>query len=413
MKRYFILLTILMVMLSTAGCGDSGKKITVGYWYNNGNEKVNNQLIMDEFSKLYPDYEIEMVYIPYNSFSEQVLSMAAANNLPDVLWVKDSYLAMLAEKGILENLEPYLSKDESFNPDKYVNNALEYTQVNGTQYALPRDVGVQVMALNLDVFEAAGVPLPDPDWTWEDMIEIGQQLTQTSSEGKIDIYGLGWLDYESLIFSNGGRLFSEDGTKAYFDEPKTMEAIQMYGDLINVYHISPSPSESQGLGNVFFGGKAGMAVVGPWDFATLDSLDLNYDIVPFPSGPQGDGVMKLSGLPISMNAASEHKEIAYELIKFLSYSDTAQQMLAEYAIAMPVIEDIAKSEDFVESDLTPPSMNYYFEALENTQIIPHFDGEMAALNGFSPFLDEIYLGDKRIEEIKDDMQNTIQSILND
>ena len=416
MKKKIIFLALIVVMILSfvlTGCSSSKKnKIKVGYWYNNANEKANNQLIIDEFKKLYPEYEIEMVYIPYNSYSEQVLSMAAAGNLPDVLWVKEKYLTIFAEKEIIENLDPYIQADTDFDPERYISNALEYSKIDGKQYALPRDIGVQVMALNLDIFAEYGADLPNADWTWDDMIALGQELT-IEEDGKIVQYGLGWLDYESLIYSNGGRLFSDDGRIAYFDEPATMEAIQMYADLINKYHISPTPSESQGMGNVFLGGKAAMALIGPWDFATLNNLGIRFDIVPFPRGPMGTGEMKLSGLPIAMNANSKHKDIAYELIKFLSYSDTAQQMLADYAIAMPVIEDIAKSEEFVKSDRTPDSMDNYFSALENTKILNHFDGEMEALNVFSPYLDEIYLGDKRVEDLAEEMQAAIQETLDE
>lgn len=412
MKKLLLVLALFSVLAFAACSSDDENVIKVGYWYSNENEKDNNQLIIDEFLKLYPEYEVEMIYIPYGSYSEQVLSMSVANNLPDVIWVVEDYLPTFANKGIIENLEPYLEADEDYDGSVFFDNALEFTQVDGVQYALPRDIGVQVMAYNKTLFDASSVAYPEVGWTWDDMISIGQQLTITSGD-RISQYGLGWLDYEALIYSNNGRMFNDDGTDAFFDSEETVEALQLYSDLVNTYHISPTAAESQGLGNVFFGQTAAMTLVGPWDFSILDKSGIDYDIVPFPDGNHGEANMRLSGLPVAMSAKSDKKDMAYELIKFLTMNETAQTMLAEYGIAMPAIESIATSEVYTESAIVPDSMDNYFVALEKTQVIPHFEKEIEAINAFNPYLDEIYLGDATAEALKNTIQEAVLAVLNE
>lgn len=412
MKKLLLILTLLSVLALAACSNDDENVIKVGYWYSNENEKDNNQLIIDEFLKLYPEYEVEMVYIPYGSYSEQVLSMSVANNLPDVIWVVEDYLPTFANKGIIENLEPYIEADDDYDASVFFDNALEFTQVDGVQYALPRDIGVQVMAYNKTLFDASSVDYPEVGWTWDDMISIGQQLTISNGD-RISQYGLGWLDYEALIYSNNGRMFNDDGTDAFFDSEETVEALQLYSDLVNTYHISPTAAESQGLGNVFFGQTAAMTLVGPWDFSILDKSGIDYDIVPFPDGNNGEANMRLSGLPVAMSSRSDKKDMAYELIKFLTMNETAQTMLAEYGIAMPSIEAIATSEVYTESSIVPDSMNNYFAALANTQVIPHFEKEIEAINAFNPYLDEIYLGDSTAEALKNTIQEAVLAVLNE
>lgn len=412
MKKLLLILTLLSVLALAACSNDDENVIKVGYWYSNENEKDNNQLIIDEFLKLYPEYEVEMVYIPYGSYSEQVLSMSVANNLPDVIWVVEDYLPTFANKGIIENLEPYIEADDDYDASVFFDNALEFTQVDGVQYALPRDIGVQVMAYNKTLFDASSVDYPEVGWTWDDMISIGQQLTISNGD-RISQYGLGWLDYEALIYSNNGRMFNDDGTDAFFDSEETVEALQLYSDLVNTYHISPTAAESQGLGNVFFGQTAAMTLVGPWDFSILDKSGIDYDIVPFPDGNNGEANMRLSGLPVAMSSRSDKKDMAYELIKFLTMNETAQTMLAEYGIAMPSIEAIATSDVYTESSIVPDSMNNYFAALANTQVIPHFEKEIEAINAFNPYLDEIYLGDATAEALKNTIQEAVLAVLNE
>lgn len=414
MKKFIITSLLLISAILLTGCGNNNDEFTikVGYWYNNENEKENNILVIDEFKKLYPEYEIEMVYIPYDGYSQQVLNMSVANNLPDVLWVVEDYLPTFAEKGVIQSLETYIDSDETFDESVFFENALEFTQVNGIQYSLPRDVGVQVIAYNKDLFDASSVAYPSSEWTWDDMINIGKDLT-IEEDGHISQYGLGWLDYEALIYSNNGKLFNEDGTESFFNTDETVEALQMYSDIINLHHISPTPAESQGLGNVFFGQKAAMTLVGPWDFSKLEKSQINYDIVPFPNGNNGDANMRLSGLPIAMSSQTDKPEMAYELIKFLCTNIDAQTILAEKGIAMPVIESIATSEVYTKSSIVPPSMNNYFLALSNTSVYPHFQKEIEAINAFNPFLDQIYMNQATAEELKNQIQQAVEDVLKD
>lgn len=123
-----------------------------------------------------------------------------------------------------------MDADEEFDEEKYVNNALEFCSYNGVLYALPRDIGVQVMAFNLDIM--GDTPLPDSDWTWNDMVALGKKFMVKSGDSYSQ-YGLGWLDWKSLVYSNGGTLFADGGKKATFDDPKTVDALQFYSDLAN------------------------------------------------------------------------------------------------------------------------------------------------------------------------------------
>lgn len=412
MKKLMTIIALFAFLFTLTACNGGNDEFTIklGYWYNNENEKVNNTLIIDEFEKLYPEYTVELVYIPYSGYSQQILNMSVANNLPDAFWVVEDYLPTFVEKGVIENLEPFIEKDADFDKDVFFENALEFTQVNGVQYSLPRDIGAQIIAYNKDLFDAANVAYPTVDWTWDDMVSIGEELTIEEGD-YISQYGLGWLDYEALIYSNNGKMFNEDGTVSYFDSPETIEALQMYSDLVNLYHITPTPAESQGLGNVFFGQRAAMTLVGPWDFSKLEKSEINYDVVPFPTGNNGDALMRLSGLPIAMNSKSEKKDMAYELIKFLCMNETAQSMLAEYGIAMPVIQSIAESDVYTKSSIVPSTIDNYFLALENTQVIPHFPKEIEALNAFSPFLDEIYMNEFTASERSAAIQAAIQAVL--
>jgi len=71
--------------------------------------------------------------------------------------------------------------DKKINKDEYMANVLELGQVDGKQYALIRDASTQMIGYNKDMFDAAGVPYPKDDWTWDDFLGAAQKLTKVEN----------------------------------------------------------------------------------------------------------------------------------------------------------------------------------------------------------------------------------------
>ena len=73
------------------------------------------------------------------------------------------------------------------------------------------------------------MPYPDDSWTIADFCETAKKMT---SDGVV-----GWTSSTSdrvwynFIWSNGGQIYSEDGTTAAINTPESAEVIQMLMDL--------------------------------------------------------------------------------------------------------------------------------------------------------------------------------------
>ena len=89
----------------------------------------------------------------------------------------------------------------------------------------------------------------------------------------------------NFIYSNGGDWLSKDGKEFTLNKPEAAEAIQKLADLINLYHVAPSPLAAKSLPamNVALqSGISAMAIGGQWMNLDLGNAKVNYDIGVLP-----------------------------------------------------------------------------------------------------------------------------------
>ena len=77
--------------------------------------------------------------------------------IPDVafLWPTPTYAA----EGVLENLDPYIQKS-GYNLNDYWPGLLESAKYEGSVYGFPRDIEVNVLYYNKELFDKAGRRVP-------------------------------------------------------------------------------------------------------------------------------------------------------------------------------------------------------------------------------------------------------------
>src|ERR671921_2464074 len=80
--------------------------------------------IVKTFEDANPGVKVEITSLPWGEAFEKFATMVSAGETPDVVEMPDTWLALYAKNGALENLEPYLAKwDET---EDLNNRALEF-----------------------------------------------------------------------------------------------------------------------------------------------------------------------------------------------------------------------------------------------------------------------------------------------
>lgn len=364
-----------------AGDGSNGKKTVISFagWGSLAEKKVFTAMI-DQFEKKHEGVKVNYQHIPGTQadYLVKLISLLASHKMPDVFYIHSDEFYSWVDAGRLENLTPYFEKsqtaseakvwDKSLNIFRYNSSAKQIGTEDGNLYGLPKDLGPWAMVYNKTLFQAKGVPLPDPKvpMTWSQFVNVCKKLT--GGEGVNKVFGTANYTLEAAVWSNGADFLTADKKKVNVDTPEFAEAMQWVADLALVEGVSPTPEEEGASGwfSRWVNGKVGMAWMGPWDQATFwDSVSFDWDIMPTPvSDKTGKGVSWLASAALCVSAESKEKQLAYELAEFLSMNKDAQRFNYESGQAVPNIVSMAK-EEYLKMDKAPSNKQVFLDIIED------------------------------------------------
>lgn len=173
-------------------------------------------------------------------------------------------------------------------------------QINGRHVMMPLDINVFVLICNVDLFEAYGVPLPSPDWTWEECLMRARELTRPAE----DVYGFYPIGLhhlsQAMIWQNGGHLFAPDGAQCLLDTDAVTDCARMLRDL---GACAPPNLESKDLNgppmaSAFAAGRVAIVYHNRWFPEILRRLDtrVRWMAYPLPRGAEKAGVLHAYGM---------------------------------------------------------------------------------------------------------------------
>ena len=294
-------------------------------------EQDATQEALDVFNNMQDRIWVTALQIPNEEYVEVLQTMAVAGNMPDVGMVNERSVIGWAREGLLMKNDPFAGAADR---------PLEYLAFKDGGEVVAWSGANEVFGLwfNRDMFDEAGVDYPpvtrDTAWTWDEMIEVAKQLTfdengKTPNDAGFDkdnivqygIYVNQWTwQLEKWSLSNGGRWFSEDGTKIVFDD-KAIEAIQKVYDLHLVHNVAPlnSATTDSGFGDSLGAGNVAMCTEGQWavGFAAFMEPDYGVAVLPY----MEKQVNMCTGGPVGIFAQTQHPEEAAEFLLWYTDAD--------------------------------------------------------------------------------------------
>ncbi len=437
MKRKLALFTTLLLALllaaactapapagdtaSDAAAGDGPVTLTWAMW-GSSEEVATHQAVADAFMEEHPDIDVEIYSEPWADYFTRMQTLWASGDsesIPDVLflWPTPRYAA----EGVLENLDPYIEASD-YNLDDYWPALLESASYDGSVYGFPRDISVEVLYYNKDLFDAAGLDYPDESWTWDDLRSAAEQLTVTEENGRVTQYGLAMEGVKYQLWSGqaGGSILDDmrNPSRCTLTEPEAEEGIQFFANLMNdeVAMRDANLSQAGGDAGVFANGEAAMIIQNASRVSQFNEAELNYDVAPVPTPEDGQRSASAGGAAWVMSEQSDNKDAAWTFLSWLQSTDGGQALYTNSGEIFPALESTARSEAFLQSEEPPVNREAFLIEGENAKVgrfgyFPEW-GELSS-SIIDPQLQRIWTGEATVDEVLPELCEQVDAFLTD
>lgn len=284
------------------------------------------QIIVDAFHEAHPDIEVQMESVSFDEvFQQNQVRLGSGSDTPDVVSVDAPLVTSYGLRGWLEPL------DDAFPEEvraEWVDALVASGIYDGQLIAPPIWNSSQLLFFNEDLLSAAGVTPPGPEerWTWDQVAEAAQAVTQG------DTFGFQFEQFnriyqlQPLPQGKGAQIIGDDGltVDGIINGPEWVEAFDWYQKMHNEWGVSPQGEID--INELFINQKLAMCVRGPWAITSLAAADLpfSWKAAPHPVWEGGEICVPTDSWHLGVNAKSQNKEAATRFIQFVTSYDAGK-----------------------------------------------------------------------------------------
>jgi multiple sugar transport system substrate-binding protein len=295
----------------------------------------------------------------------------------DVIVVNYRRFAKYASKHLLEPLGPLLRQSSVIQPDDFYPKTLEAFQWNGELTCIPQNFSGLVVYYNKELFDAANVPYPHADWTWQDFLDAATRLTlDTNGDGQVEQHGLGTeanlVRVAPFIWMNGGEIVDRQvqPTRFVFDSPAASETMQFLTNLLVKNRVVPNSTEEimESFESRFIHGRMAMFVNSRRGVGLYrEQANFDWDVAPLPVGKTKADLLQADGY--CLPSSSKNKEAAWKLIEYAS-SPEGQEILMQAGRMVPPLKALAESDKFIHSGTKPSDGHVFLNSMDAMRLFP-------------------------------------------
>ena len=205
-------------------------------------------------------------------------------------------------------------------------------QIEGKTWGIPFQRSTIVAYYNKDMFRAAGLDPEAPPATWDELISMGQALTEGDTYGlMIPSTGYPYWMFQALAIQNGKEVMSNDGLTTYFDDDAIVDTLAFWQSLSTEHGIMPEGTVEWGtLRQAFLEGQTAMMWHSTGNLtAVKNNASFDFGVAELPANvrlgsPTGGG-----NFYVFKETSPEERAAALKLIEFM----TSPEQAAAWSIA--------------------------------------------------------------------------------
>ncbi len=310
-----LMLVMAVGFVMAGGGGESAAKgpveltIWMGSWWS---EKA--PLITAEFQKLNPNYKLKIDCLPINGYFDNAAAAILSGSGPDILDIDITQVATFASKNLLTDITADV--ESKLKADDFIKTSWEFSHYKGKMYGMPNRGTGGVYYYNKGMFDEAGVPYPQDNWSFDDMLAKAKKITVPGQK-----YGVGiaadlsdpnnvWSSFAPVLWAFGGEFMNADYTKCTLDSPNAVKGITFWVELLTKHHVVPEGSVgftiSRDVVPLLSANKVAMLPFGVSGATAFEKVPgLKWGVVQVPGGYNRGG-----GWTYTVPVSSKHKKEA-------------------------------------------------------------------------------------------------------
>ena len=364
MKR-LLAATALAALFATSALADTTLKLVEVITSPQRTETLKG--IVGQFEAANPGTTVEIISLPWGEAFQKFATMVSAGELPDVIEMPDTWLALYANNNLLADLNPYLKDWE--NTGDLNDRATELGRVGDATYMLPYGFYLRAMFYNKDLLKAAGVE--NPPTTLDEFHAAAEKVSALPGKYGYCMRGgpgglNGWVMFAATMAGDNA-FFDADGNSTWNSEgwkKGTEWFVNLYKD-----GLAPKDSVNWGFNEIVAGFYSGTCAFLDQDPDALIAIaermkPEQYGVVAFPKGESGKAFPTIGYAGWSMMEASENKDLAWKLIATLEGPEGNVEW-NKMTGALPALRS-AENDPFYASE----AFKGWFEALADPNVVP-------------------------------------------
>lgn len=387
-------------------------------WWGSQNRHDRTLQVIDLFQQQHPNIKIIPEFSGWDGYMDKLATQAAGRNLPDIIQMGIEHIGEYVARDLIADLQPYVQSGV-LNLSDVDEVYLSGGRVGEGLYAVNIGTNALAMAVDPSMFAQAGVPLPQPGYTWDDFMDVARSLKQQLGS---DIYvrPLSEIDgihaFRHYLRNHGYALYANDGGLGYDDDKLLADFFRMWDTLYKEGVLAPPEltSTEQGLENsLIVNGQSPNHMIWTNQIVALTQAagrPLEMVLLPGIEGGQHGHYLK-PGQFLAATTHSKHPEAVAAFIDFFTNSLEANDILAGergVPIATNVREHLYTSLD----DTNKLMFDYLDTVAQYAGDVPYDPpGSGSLLQAFDRIFDGIRYGQHTPEQAAELFRNEANSVL--
>ena len=365
MKLTSIAVAALAGLLGTAAWADTNLKLVEVITSPERTETL--QQMVDEYEAANPGVTVEITSLPWGQAFEKLATMVSGGDIPDVVEMPDTWLALYGGSGQLSNLEDRIAAWD--HGGTLTDKTMAMARQAGDAFMIPYGFYLRAMFYNKKLLAEAGVAAPPA--TMDEFMAASEAVSKLDGKYGYCLRGgpggtNGWVMMAAAM--NGtNEFFTADG-QSRINEPGSVAGIQF---LIDMYQkgYAPKDSVNWGFNEIVAGFYSGTCAFLDQDPDALIGIAErmpaeDFAVIPMPVGPADKAFPTIGFAGWSVFKASEHQDEAWNLVAALSTPD-ANATWAKRVGVIP-IHSGADQDPHFQSD----QFKGWFDELNDPRYVP-------------------------------------------